>query len=144
MSDENSNIAEKENNDGEIDPQKQDGIDLAKMEQRLEEIFEKITQDDIDEIHNVPLKDDNAPNWELLVRTSGTVPRFQQAYNHAMNVLDNYIERMRKKQKKAKEQGRAEVANHYYWKVFFMNTAKGTIEENIKVYLEHPELYDKK
>ena len=64
---------------------------------------------------------------------------FQAAYNHAMKVLDGVI---RKYQREANggDQNISKLI-HSASKAQFMQTAKRTIEENIKMYLEHPELF---
>ena len=66
--------------------------------------------------------------------------QFEMAYKHAMKVLEDYILVTRDKWAEAKSD---ESKEHYSMKEQFMRTAKRTIEENYKMYLEHPELFEK-
>ncbi len=62
--------------------------------------------------------------------------QFEMAHKHAMNVLKDYILMTRDKWTEAKSD---ESKEHYSAKERFMITAERTIEENYKMYLEHPE-----
>lgn len=62
------------------------------------------------------------------------------AYKHAMNVLEDYILVTRDKWTEARSD---EAKEHYSTKERFMRTAKRVIEENYKMYLKHPELFNK-
>jgi len=66
--------------------------------------------------------------------------QFKAAYKHAMKVLEDYILVTRDKWTEAKSN---ESKEHYAMKELFMTTAKRTVEENYKMYLENPKLYNK-
>ena len=67
--------------------------------------------------------------------------KFGKAYQHAMKVLDNYIKSTHDKIEECKERGLEGSTHHYISKEQFMRTARDVIKENIRVYLEHPELF---
>ena len=69
--------------------------------------------------------------------------KFEDAYNHAIKVLQQYIDKIENDAEKSELISDDTVYKHRKWKAQFMTTAKRTIEENYKMYLAHPELFKK-
>jgi len=66
--------------------------------------------------------------------------QFEKAYKHAMKVLQDHINKTKQDAERwLKENNNKESYEHKKMKAQFLHTAKRIIEENIKIYLQHPE-----
>jgi hypothetical protein len=92
--------------------------------------------------HNFNIEDGSDDNLKLCVRLSDAVSiaeKYENAYNHSMKVLKNYIDVTEKKATRT-EKG----YEYYIQKAEVLFVAYRTIEENYNMFINHPELFKEK